>query len=710
MKTRLFTLKVLAAACTLIAAPVFSQVTLGPLEVWTPFKFTPTKPRLVVLLHGVTPEVYESPDQRIGKPGHARHYWGFRFIKGLQGESNVHNMNVITPAYFGVLRGRDTNVLDWFPGTSDTGGNDLAPICFPTNLGPITPAMAQSQSAMKSYINLMCGGTNTMVMINTRQGAKHLMPQLAETIEEVFMSYKIAFGSLPEARQPQIYLVGHSFGGVIARALLANPTAGDLWGNKLTANQRSMADYLRKRVVLVMTLAAPHEGTHIGDPAGDVADYITTYGPGIISNLLQEVNDWTSGHNYTAAEIKQMSKDFIQKGLNAVSGKRDCLQDLLRMNEYNAGILKPNVERRRPNGTLSDLVPIYTAAGRCPGGRYMDDDRGVFILQGLADNPYNPISAIDLITGTRFSSDAAALNLIEGVMHLYGYGREGKRPWGTAEAEIGDRFGGPFAGVGPASPRGLAGKWSPDDNLKTLAKMFFAGNPYVQFEADGEWDNDGFLGWDSANAYHLTGQNFYRLYDDALFGGNLPWDIDNHGSIMFSAANGAWIHNELIRQAGPLVKVGARTSVWNLADTPQTPSKHLKVEILEMKDRRQELDDASGADFQLTVRINGLTTVRNLPEGDTITEIAPFYHQGIPNTVIPIQISALELDTPDPFDVCVLSPEKHQSTLYLFYDTRTNKIMGDVRANGGEIFEVKPWWSTENTVDTKIRISQALPE
>jgi hypothetical protein len=709
--------KTLALACALNLAPSFTpvasaQVTVGPMEVWTPFQFSPTKPRLVVLLHGVTPKREESPEQDIGKSGHARHYWGFNLIKGLQGESNEPKMNVITPAVFGVLRGRTTVYGDWVPNTTDKGALDLAPICFPFNLGSITPAMAQSQSAMKTYIKLMTAAANTMVMVGTRDGSKHLMPQVAETIEEITMSYKIAFGSLPEARQPQIYLVCHSFGGIVARTLLANPTAPDLFGNKLSANQRAMADYLRKRVVLVYTMGTPYEGSPIGDVASDLSDFVSQKGPGIIAKLIKDwnVEVQSNGKEMTAAQLKVWIQGIVDKGVNFISGKRDCLADVSYsgMAQYNAGILKPNVERRRTNG---DLVPFFTAAGRNPGHQYIDDDRGVFYLQdgGGLDGPYNPISMFDIAKGPRAANEAFGLYLIEGLMHLYGYGREGKRPWGTAEAAIGDRFSGPFTGIGPATARSVSASWQPDETrMKSLINLLFDGRPYIQFDTDGEWDSDGFCGWDSAHAYHLTGTNFYRLYDNTFYGSNLPWDIDHHGSMMFSAANGAWIHNELIRQAGPLVRAGARRSVWGPSDNPVTPSNSLRVEILELKDAKKELDTFSGADFYLRVRINGQSTTRTLPEGDTHTNLPPFNHSGIPNTVIPIQITAIDLDDPDYDDICVMSNQKAQSTLYLFYDTRTNKIMGDVQGEGGEILVIKP--KGDHSVETKIRITQIQPE
>lgn len=721
MKTLPVLYRALAAACALFAITPMTSAQIvyqGPIQMapagYAPFYFNRNKPKLVVLLHGVTPQQGEAPDQRIGGSGHARHYWGFQFIKALQGECNGDQMNVITPTNLGNFRGRSPVAADWHPATLDASSYDLAPICFPTSPLGLLPEYS-GNVYLKNYISLMCGGPNTMVMINTRKGDKHLMPQVAETIDEIYASYLLAFGGLPQAKQPQIYLVTHSFGGIIARTILANPSAGDLWGNKLTVEQRAKADYLRKRVVLLCTLACPHEGTLIGDPAGDVANYISANGTNVITQFFKTFNQYTPDFldlDFTSADINQKATDFVEIALDAVAGKRDCLEDLRRVNEYNAGILKPNVERR----TYGEAVPIFTLGGRCPGGRFIDQSRRFPLLHIVGEvTPIHAINNIDVITGPRFSSDAAALNLIEGVMHLYGYGRAGKRPWGTAEAAIGDRFSSPWTGVGPATARSLAAPWSPDGRLLDLAVNFLIGDPYVQYEADGEWDSDGFLAWDSANAYHLTGSNFYRLYDEAFYGSNLPWDIDNHGSIMHSAANGAWIYNELITQAGPMVSQGKRRSIWNINDQPQTPSKALRVVVEEIEDIQQtaakKLDVGSGADFMITVRINELATTRILPEGDKHVLLPPFIHSGIPNTVIPIQISVTELDNPgagDPHDICVLSPQKGQSTLYLFYDTRTNKIMGDKMANGGESFFVSGWTST-NQIRCKLRITQDSP-
>ncbi|HLO99343.1 MAG TPA: hypothetical protein VK171_12165, partial [Fimbriimonas sp.] len=598
-----------ATALTTLSAQAQAQA--------TGFKLNPYRPRLVVLLHGVTPKPTESPEQKIGFSGHARHYWGFDFIKGLQGRNDESQMRVITPKVLGSMRLRTVDKAGWTPDTTDTNGVDLSPICFPMGWMAVPNNQTDDQTFIKDYIRLTTknhGADTTMVMINTRDGSKHLMPQLAETIEEVYYSYKAAFGALPMDMQPQIYLVGHSFGGIIARGLLANPTAGDLWGNKLSATQRNMANFLRERVVLTQTLASPHEGTWIGDPAGDFADFIKTYGYSIVYSLIAAQNV-LPGRNLTAAQVKEAAKQIIQGGLDAVSGKRDCLQDLLRVKEYNTGILAPNTAVRVPGGPL---VPIFTAGGRNPSGTFMDKNRGTFLLGGSA---WNPVTMIDLLRSpTRQANEAAKLVLIESLLHHEGYGYEGKKPFGTATLADGDRVQSPYKGVGPANARPLSQGWYPTNGvIKAVVGSLLDGLPYYSGFGDGEWDNDGFLGWDSANAIHMTNPNFIRVYDQNKYGGMLPWDQDHHGSIMFNPANGAWIHNELIRNAGPYIvgaNTAARTTVWTPFQAQYAPKTGVKVEILELHDMAGDLDYwPNEADYRLEVRIGATQNIKNLSDG-----------------------------------------------------------------------------------------------
>lgn len=701
-------LKSLAVACGLFAIAAMPKIAVAQES----FNLNKSRARLVVLLHGVTPEPLQSPEQKIVQSGHARHYWGFEFIKGLQGRLHESQMRILTPRLDGKLRTKQTDPSDWKPDTTDTTVFDLAPICFPSG-GIIPPGIETNQTLIKQYVTGMTLFNNTMVMVNTRDGSRHFMPQLGETIDEVYSSYVYTFGHLPIEKQPQIYLVGHSFGGIIARGILSNPTGADLYGNKLTATQRQRADFLRQRVVLVQTLSSPHEGTPMGDVSGDVADYIQANAYGLIVGFLNAVNNFVPSGVFSAAQVKQMATDGVKTALDAVAGKRDCLKDMLRMKEYNQGILHPDTARRSPNGSL---VPIYTASGRNPGGKYYDQNRSVFLFGG---GTYNPISTLDLIGSTRGAKESTALHLIASFMHREGYGSEGKMPWGIAEFPAGDRVASPYQGVGPNVERDLSDPWFPKSaTILGVLDSFLTGKPYVFGKSDGEWDNDGFLGWDSGHAYHLINKNFYRVYDPAMYGGMLPWDDDNHGSLMFNPANGAWIYNELIKEAGPYVlfNKSVRRSNWDSTDYPVTPNNSIKVEVLEVTDIKNDLDFGwkNYSDFRLTMRVGATEQSRNLPNNMRTVladKIPAFTLNNFAGTVIPIKISVIERDlddvVPSPDDICCVSPKRGQSSLYVYFDTRTNTVFGDVNGVNGEDITVTPWqYDLDNRVKLRIRVTR----
>lgn len=672
------------------------------------------RPRLVVLLHGVTRKPQEAWEEKIVMSGHARHYWGFNFIKGLQGRTDETQMHVVTPTLSGNLRLRTTGKDGWVPSTTDTTSGDMAPICLPIRTwGELPPTIQNNTGAIKDFLRLTTrnqGADATMVMINTRDGSRHFMPQLGETIDEVYRSYITAFGHIAEEDQPQIYLVGHSFGGIIARGILANPDKPDLFGNKLTATQRTRCEYLRKRVVLIKTLSAPHHGTLIGDPASDVAAYVKQFGYAQVVSALDVYNEWIADEELTPKEIKEKAKEIVQGALDAISGDRDCLDDLARVNEYNAGILRPETAVRMPGGTL---VPIYTASGRNPGGNFMDRSRKVFALGGFDE--FNPIDMIDLFRkGSSDARDAASLNLIEGIMHAEGYGLEGKRPWGSATLADGDRVASPWAGYGMNVARPVSALWQPHQKrLIDVALKFMEGAPYRFGSSDREWDSDGFLAWNSGNALNINAINYFRPFDRVRYGDQLPWDMDNHGSIKTNVGNGLWIHNELIRDAGPnILRAALRRSTWEYNDVPMTPKANVNIDFSWIADRWDVLDPASDADMRVKVTVGGRSIERVLPGNtEVVSNILPMNFDNVTGTVIPIMIEVNEDDVPDPDDICVVSPSIGKSTMFLYLDTRTGRIEGDLSSTAGASITTAPmwvvpqFWPVDNQVSTSFRVT-----
>lgn len=710
MKSAKTLLTPFAIAASLAGLAAIAPVQASAQDPGQTFKFSKERSRLVVILHGVTPKPTEDKEAGIALSKHAQYYWGFDFMKGLQGRAEEDALHSFTPTISGQLNYRLIRREDWNYKLAPENGFELAPIYVNTRLAA-APGMGTSQTMMKQYLTLATrGGENsTMVMVNTRDGSKHFMPQLGETIDEIYRSYIAAFGHLEEKVQPQIYLVGHSFGGIIARGILANPTGADLFGNTLTATQRQRCDFLRARVVLVQSLSAPHEGTPIPKMTQDVAKYLRTTGWSIINGALTSLVP-PAFRGMTEAAVRAKTNEVIKEALDAVSGERDCHHDLNRMAEYNTGILNPNTMRRRTGGT--DLVPYYTANGRNPGDMYFDSSRSVFALSGSLT--WNPWTNIDTARGfNRMAKQAMALTLIERAMRSFGYGKAQGFPWGKATNPLGDTVRSPMAGMGVPIRSSSAPLQIATQNIRDIAATFFEGKPYAQQTSDGEWDTDGFLAWDSGMALSLPGRNWYRVFAPAQYGAFLPWDIDNHGSMMFNVGVGSWIHNELVRGAGPYVGApGNRNSGWTATEMPIVPRYGIRVDFTELHDLDNNLDTFTGADMRLTVRVGGTTQSWDAPNGTrTVTKIPSFTLNNFASSIIPIRVSVLERDrfeiSTDPDDDCVVTPISNRTSLYVYYDVRTGRISGDVNGWQGETLTARPWSSdVANRVRLQFKVTR----
>ncbi len=668
----------------------------------------PTRPRLVVVMHGVTSKPEEAPEEMIDTPLHARWYWGFPMIQGLSGFPGDSEMRLVQPVIGGNLFLSTVKAADWAPSANvDVRTADLSPILFPKASFTL-PAGVPTRDGIRSFIStMMKPGPNptTAVMVNFRDGSKHLMPQLAETLDQIYDGYQAAFGKLPLDAQPQIYLLGHSFGGVIARAIAANPTGADHWGNKLDPLHRTKADFIRSRTVLIATISSPHEGTPMGDQASDAAAMVRRRGGNIkaivgsVDTLMktEPLKSLGIATNFAAA-----AQSGMEAALDSISGERDCLQDLTRMMEYNRGILAPDTARRRDGGSQ---IPVFTMSGRSPGGLYYDRERGV----ALFSQKMLPNSCVDALRSGLHGKSASLLYIIQGLLHREGYGKEGKKPWGTARIPEGDLFSSPYKGVGPAQARALSAGFEPSMGLiASVVSDFLKGKPY-SYGADGEYDSDGFLGWDSGHGVTLTGGRWYRVYG-SQYGPLLPWDMDNHQSICHNIGNGMWIYNELISQAGPFGAPG-HLSRWPMgANTPPKKST-ITVQVTSIHDVENDLDPLpNDADFTVYVRIAGqLHSAKGEDDVRTATKFPAFVQRDLPNSVVPISIGVIERDglPGNPDDLCAISPAKGRDNIHILYDTRTKRIWGDTRGAAGEVLQVTGLSGVYNRAQIKFKVTQS---
>jgi hypothetical protein len=645
------------------------------------FVFSPERPKLAVLVHGITSKPQEAPAEGIGTSGHTRWYWGFDFIKALLGRP-VGGTTLWQAKTTGrleekaIVGGKTWTYLRdaiHFPHSSKS--DDLAPVLTPDTL---------------EYFN--DPGPDRAAMVTFRDGSKHLMPQVGATIDQVYETYQAVYGKVREARQPQIYFVAHSFGGIVCRAILSNPDGPDLFGNRLTAQQRERADFLRARTVLVATLSTPHEGSPIPDQAQDIAAYLRSLNRPLSSvlPLLAPVDRLTNLPPLKQAgfgtDLVGKARGGLQKALDGVSGERDSLEDIQRMPEYNRGILAPS-KATRPDGSS---VPIYTMGGRNPGGLFFDRPRGPLLVRGRM----LPHNCLDVMSSGRPGSDAGSLYLIQGFLHHAGYGREGKRPWGTAVFPDADIYKSPYQGVGAARARSVSeGIVISDSLISNVLNGFLQGNPYTNGR-DGENDSDGFVGFDSSHGLSLSGGTWCRVYGESRYGEHQPWDTDNHGSLTFNVGNALWIYNELLERASPT------------AETRPTERWGIKVEIVEVKDSEDSLDTLSDADFSLAVRIAGQLRTKDLPDGEeTVKNATTFTKTGLLPSVILVRIDVTERDSPDPDDFCAISPVRGRDNTYVFFDRRTNRVYGDATGTGGQILTVEAGKGIRNRARVKFRLS-----
>ncbi|MGH6952983.1 MAG: hypothetical protein ACREGL_02300, partial [Alphaproteobacteria bacterium] len=73
---------------------------------------------------------------------------------------------------------------------------------------------------------------------------------------------------------------------------------------------------------------------------------------------------------------------------------------------------------------------------------------------------------------------------------------------------------------------------------------------------------------------------------------------------------------------------------------------------------------------------------------------------------VPICISVIERDTPDPDDYCTITSFNGRDNVYVFYDTRTKQIWGqEVSGVSGQEFETKGRKSKPNNINIKFKIT-----
>ncbi len=424
-----------------------------------PFPFDPDRPTLVVLLHGMTASRALDPD--VGTHAYARRYWSFAFVRGL-------------------LDGRPPRLVDGEPLTAttwaDAPGAD-APDGDAVAYGLFLPSAGATEGAEDG------ARPTRAVFVPTRDGSLGLGEQVvaaAAQIDAGLEHYRAwlapdgaaagagADGDLGD-REPQVVLIGHSFGGLVARYLLTNPPIdGGPFGTDPTT--RARADRLRDRTLYLITLGSPHEGSAAADRAALMAsaqelfraEYVRPNG--FVRRWLTPLLDEGASFLRLEDPVTEHVRTDVWAALN------DPEQGLLAAHRA-----------RRGDGSV---VPVLALAARSPGGRFFVDplvsDR---IEWELAAWHAEHIG----VDPTLYRDFLMQMLLADPTVHVLGIP---KRGWGAAEDhpapnEVLDRV-----TRAPTAPdRVTIGRGDARLTLELAARVDFVRGPYT-----GEIPTRGLLG------------------------------------------------------------------------------------------------------------------------------------------------------------------------------------------------------------------------
>lgn len=270
--------------------------------------FAPERPKLIVLLHGLNPE-------RATDLAAALAYWRTTFLAGLVGEPS-----------------------------------------------PSSLAAEDSRDSIRRHFFGVTGAPGVSLMLTYRDSRQSLAAQTVAAARQVYDLYVERFRASKD--YPQILLLGHSLGGLVARCIACCPELTESGARKLgltpeesEAAAQRMA-FLKNRTVCILTLQTPHEGTPVADRVMELQAVLDQ--PGLQTALQQ------------AAELLGLKDASAVKAASAFLhnlGRAAVLQDLTTasMRRSNSGDLRPD-RARRDDGTL---IPILAAGSRDPSSGYL---------------------------------------------------------------------------------------------------------------------------------------------------------------------------------------------------------------------------------------------------------------------------------------------------------------------------------------------------
>lgn len=352
----------------------------------------PDSPTIIVLLHGATARTPLDDPQADGFPGtrkHARHYWTYPFVAALMGADPSKDAPLVT------LEG--TNITGNAFLTEGLGENpDRVPASNQCTLGDMMTA--------ERYSPGQTAAPRLTLLLGHRDAKDSLLEQAMVAVDQIYACVTLFEQTF--SRKPKLVFVAHSWGGLITRFILSNPTrqsleaittptrlrfpadsgrydAGDL-------STRVKMDYLRNLTYYAVTLATPHEGVRFMDRIDEVLQAVGLL-RGTINAVDEEqerlVNAW---RNTVSLLVNLPPADAVRAEpvVAALSWFEGFARSNLATNRVhaeshtalwralNTGPLRPSQAIRSTHapivGAQNQLIPIYALGARNPGSIVLD--------------------------------------------------------------------------------------------------------------------------------------------------------------------------------------------------------------------------------------------------------------------------------------------------------------------------------------------------
>lgn len=377
----------------------------------------PVGPTLFILVHGMNHPALSGDPQLIDTPQQSRKEWHLDFIQGLLGGRDPAGGEHRPMFNFaGQLITQATFIGPWFepngelveePDFQDPG---LLPLfdSFTNQAG-----IQNLDEVASHFITLdnMVGdvrerGINEPVkvpslsaFITYRDATAGLVESGRRIANETYVA--IRWYELHFHLTPKIVYVAQSFGGLAARFVLSNPTQAQLDSRgprnappmnpdriQISREDRRRMDYVRDRIVYMVTLGTPHEGSYLADLLVPLQDTLLALANSLdnglaglevrwqaLGALLAEIDDLVDAVDLpTQAPAETLS--IVREALAGMRGQLDgrAFRDLKHQfwERVNRGPLHPRQARRTLAspipGAGGQLIPIYAAGARTPGG------------------------------------------------------------------------------------------------------------------------------------------------------------------------------------------------------------------------------------------------------------------------------------------------------------------------------------------------------